>query len=111
MLTREIGDAESLQPEDGRFAEGDGCIRCQKRTGDERADYYACYQNEVPRFAFPIVLQEIQIVGDDCGAHVSKRRAHAEGAVEENQMQRDHQSNDRSGHVPWPRLTDPINEI
>ena len=111
MLSGEIGDAETLQPEDGRLAESDRCIRRQKRAGDEGADEHARHHDQVPRFAFPIVLQELQIVGDDGGAHVSKRRAHAEGAVEENQMQRDHQSDDRSGHIPRPRLADPLNEF
>ena len=111
MLPSKIRDAESLETEDGRFAEGDGRVRRQKRTCDEGTNENTCHHNQVPRFAFPIVFQEVQVIGYNRGAHVPKRRAHTEGAVEENQVQWDHQSDDRPGHIPWPRLTDPLNEF
>ena len=57
---------------------------------------------------FPIVLQKVKLLGTTA-AHVSKRRAHAEGAVEIKCSGTI--SPMTVGHVPWPRLTDPIDEF
>ena len=67
-----------------------------------------------------IVIDAANLIHDDRGIEVYDENGDTIpqmiperlfSAVEENQMQRDHQSNDRSGHVPWPWLTDPIDEV
>ena len=69
---------------------------------------HASGKHKIPRFRLPVVLQEVEVVGDARRAHVAERRADSKRSVQQDEVQRHHQSNDGSSHVPRPRLTDPF---
>ena len=97
-----------MEPRDGRFTERNGRVCREEACCQECAKEYASGKHKVPRFRFPVVLQKVEVVGDAGGTDVTKRRADPKGAVQQDEVQWHHQSDDGSSHVPRPRLTDPF---
>ena len=110
VLARHVLNAKRLHSGHSSLTQGDGLACAEVGGRQKRAKQHAPCKHEVPRLGFPVVLEEVEVVGNARSTDVTERGADPEGAVQQDEVQRHHQPDDGPGNVPGPGLAHPVDK-